>query len=103
LQATLGPGSRGIPDAASVALQLQRSLDYYESHYDQPPIAEIVVAPCGPRGEALARELAAETGLRVGTFDFTDRFECREAPSPELQAACLLAAGAALRAEKRSL
>lgn len=104
LQSTLRHDGKGPPlDAANVALQLQRSLDYYESHYDQPPIGEIVVAPAGPRGEELARELASETGLRVGTFDFTDRFECREAPSTELQAACLLAAGAALRAEKRTL
>lgn len=104
LQATLRFDGSGAPlDAANVALQLQRSLDYYESHYDQPPIGEIVVAPSGPHAEALARELAAETGLRVGTFEFADRFECREVPSAELQRACLLAAGAALRAEKRSL
>lgn len=104
LDATLRFDGSGAPlDAANVALQLQRSLDYYESHYDQPPIGEIVVAPAGPRASALAHELASETGLRVGTFEFADRFECRDVPEPDLQAACLLAAGAALRAEKRSL
>jgi MSHA biogenesis protein MshI len=104
LEATLRFDGRGVPlDAANVALQLQRSLDYYESHYDQPPIGEIVVAPAGPRAAVLAQELATETGLRVGTFDFAERFECREAPPADVQTACFLAAGAALRDEKRSL
>lgn len=104
LQSTLRfDGAEARVDAANVALQLQRSLDYYESHYDQPPIGEIVVAPSGARATALAQELANETGLRVHTFEFAEQFECREVPDPEMQSACLLAAGAALRAEKRSL
>jgi MSHA biogenesis protein MshI len=104
LQASLGLGdAEGTVDAASVALQLQRSLDYYESHYDQPPIAEIAVAPAGPRAVALADGLAAETGLKVGVFDFAERFDCATPPPAELQADALYAVGAALRDEKRSL
>lgn len=103
LQATLGPGSRGVPDASSVALQLQRSLDYYESHYDQPPIAEIAVAPAGPRAVALAEGLAAETGLKVGVFDVATQFDCGSPPAADLQADALCAIGAALRDEKRTL
>jgi MSHA biogenesis protein MshI len=104
LQASLGPGDPDeAVDAASVALQLQRSLDYYESHYDQPPIAEIAVAPAGPRAAALAEGLAAETGLKVGVFDLAERFDCSSPPAAELQADALYAVGAALRDEKRTL
>lgn len=103
LQSGLAPDGSAAVDASSVALQLQRSLDYYESHYDQPPIAEIAVTPSGPRATALAEGLAAETGLRVAVFDVGAHFDCEPVPSPDLQADALYAIGAALRAEKRTL
>lgn len=104
LQAALRlDGIDGAPDASAVALQLQRSLDYYESHYDQPPIAEIAVLPVGPRSAVLAEGLAAETGLRVAVYDLAERLACEEPPAPELQAEGLFAVGAALRDEKRTL
>ena len=40
------PGSSGEAaaevDVPSLALELQRSLDYYESHFDRPAITEVV-------------------------------------------------------------
>jgi MSHA biogenesis protein MshI len=104
LQATLAfDGDLPSIDAAAVALQLQRSLDYYESHYDQPPIAEVAVAPSGPRAAALADGLARETGLKVSAYDLAERFECPTPPPAELQATALFAVGAALRDERRTL
>src|SRR5882724_9146125 len=43
-------------DAASVVLELQRSLDYYERHFDQPPITRIAVSPAGARANELAQD-----------------------------------------------
>jgi MSHA biogenesis protein MshI len=97
-----GGGDEAEVDASAVALQLQRSLDYYESHYDQPPIAEVAVLPAGARAAALADGLASETGLRVAVYDLADRLDCAEPPPADLQHACALAVGAALREERRT-
>ena len=52
-------------DSAALALELQRSLDYYESFYDQPAITDPVLAPADTRTRELAVTLAAETYLNV--------------------------------------
>ena len=44
--------------SAGFVLELQRSLDYYERHFDQPPITRIVVSPGSARGAMLADDLA---------------------------------------------
>jgi MSHA biogenesis protein MshI len=90
-------------DASAVVLELQRSLDYYERHFDQPPITRIALSPTGPRATALAEELGRETGFEVMTLDLNTLLPCSAAIGPESQAACLLAVGAALREEHRSL
>jgi MSHA biogenesis protein MshI len=108
LQATLHIGSGEDAggeriDSASVVLELQRSLDYYERHFDQPPITHMVVSPGGPRSEALAQDLARETGFEVVAFDLNTLLTCTTPVSARLQASCLLAVGAALREVRRSL
>ncbi|MGO9512617.1 MAG: hypothetical protein ACLP2F_03110 [Steroidobacteraceae bacterium] len=106
LQATLHitPRSDGERlDAASVVLELQRSLDYYERHFDQPPITRIAVSPAGPRAAELARDLGSETGFEVTSLDLNVLLSCAAPIEPAAQATCLLAVGAALREEHRSL
>jgi MSHA biogenesis protein MshI len=90
-------------DAASVVLELQRSLDYYERHFDQPPITRIAVSPAGARANELARDLGRETGFEVASLDLNVLLRCATPVEPVAQAACLLAVGAALREEHRSL
>ena len=105
LQATLhiaGDSSRRL-DAGSVVLELQRSLDYYERHFDQPPITRIAVSPAGTRASELALDLGRETGFEVTTLDLNVLLSCASPIEPATQAACLLAVGAALREEHRSL
>ena len=97
-----GPGHARI-DAAGVVLELQRSLDYYERHFDQPPITRIAVSPAGPRADELALELGRETGFEVGTLDLNALVSCSTPIDASAQASCLLAVGAALREEHRSL
>ena len=90
-------------DASSVALEVQRSLDYYERNFDQRPITQIVVAPVhGLAPEHLAT-LASETGLNVVPYDLNEVLDCAVTLSPQLQQSCLLAVGAALRLERRTL
>jgi MSHA biogenesis protein MshI len=90
-------------DAASVVLELQRSLDYYERHFDQPPITRIAVSPAGARAGELAQGLGAETGFEVITLDLNLLLPCTTPIEPDAQATFLLAVGAALREEHRSL
>jgi MSHA biogenesis protein MshI len=95
-------GHRRI-NAAGVVLELQRSLDYYERHFDQPPITRIAVSPAGARADELARELGRETGFEVSTLDLNALVSCTTPIDASAQASCLLAVGAALREEHRSL
>ena len=107
LQATLrisaGMALDARLDAGSVVLELQRSLDYYERHFDQPPITRIAVSPAGPRATQLAADLARETGLEASTLELGSILSCAAPFEAEAQVTCLLAVGAALREEHRSL
>lgn len=85
-------------DAASLALELQRSLDYYESHFDQTAIGDLIIAPMGPRAVDLSATLANETSLRIHQLKLEELFEIATAP-PDLGWADLIAIGAALRTD----
>lgn len=84
-------------DAGALSLELQRSLDYYESHFDQTPITELVIAPNDARAERLAEALKSETSLRIARLDLSELLEFASSAQPDNSLACLLAIGAALR------
>ncbi len=84
-------------DAAALALELQRSLDYYESTLGQTPISDLVIAPNSPRATSLAADLGRETNLRMHLLDLAGVLDCRETLSADLERTCLYAVGAALR------
>jgi len=90
-------------DAGSLALEIQRSLDYYESHYDQTPIGDLVIAPAGERAGELAERLRAETSLRIALLDLSGVVDGADAFGMDIPAECLLALGAALRVETTAL
>lgn len=105
----LDTGRRKIADVASddfmlqelisgIALEVQRSLDYYESHYDCRPITEIALGP-GANLDALPGGLAQNLGVSVQTVDFEDLFCLEDQVASDLQGNCLLAVGAALRTD----
>jgi MSHA biogenesis protein MshI len=86
-------------DAGAMALELQRSLDYYESHFDQTPIGDLVLAPANDRTRPLVEELKSETGLRVSMLDAREVFSVYKAGELVTDWLSLMALGAALRAE----
>jgi MSHA biogenesis protein MshI len=92
-----------VEDVSGIVLELQRSLDYYERHFDQPPITRVVVSPAGRRAEQLATRLAAETGFDVETLDLNRMLRCAQPVAAATQADCLMAVAAALREERRTL
>lgn len=90
-------------DAGLLALELQRSLDYFESHYDQLPITDLVVGPTGALADGLIARLRAEINLRLEVLELNTVFDGAEQMPTEPSADCLLALGAALRIESLSL
>ncbi len=87
-------------DVSALALELQRSLDYYESHYDQTPVTQLVIAPGDDRAARLAEALRKETSLQIELFNVADLFELAAGVSPDMDWHCLMALGAALRADR---
>jgi MSHA biogenesis protein MshI len=87
-------------DPQHLSLELQRSLDYYESHFDETAISELYMAPAGARANLLAAELGASTGLRISMFNIHDLVDVSfSAEIPDGWLPCM-AIGAALRAQK---
>jgi MSHA biogenesis protein MshI len=87
-------------DPQHLSLELQRSLDYYESHFDETAISELYMAPAGMRANMLAAELGASTGLRISMYNIHDLIDVSfSAEIPDGWLPCM-AIGAALRARK---
>ena len=84
-----------------IVLETQRSLDYYESHFDYRPVTELVLAP-GSNIGGLADSLHEEIGLTISSLDLNGLFETKTTMSTAEQSECLLAIGAALRTEPQA-
>jgi MSHA biogenesis protein MshI len=82
-----------------IALEIQRSLDYYESHYDCRPVTHIALGP-GAGLDALPATLTEHLGVTVQGIDLQDLFSLEDEISAEEQGGCLLAVGAALRTDR---
>jgi MSHA biogenesis protein MshI len=95
------------PDTAElfdrIALEVQRSLDYYDSHFRQAPINTLALAPMSREIPGLADYLKANLNANVLTMDLTQLMKCEAQIPPALQSVCLNALGAALRQEEKSL
>lgn len=87
-------------DVGSLALELQRSLDYYESHFDRPAITEVVIASGDARAEHLLGGLSAATGHSVRVLEVQDLFDIADGVEPDMHWHGLVALGAALRSER---
>ncbi len=86
-----------------LALELQRSMDYYDRRFQQAPVTSIVLCPLPQPARPLAEQLEQRTGIPVRVLQLEDIVELRN-PLPEGQEPeCLLAIGAALRSEPSQL
>ena len=87
-------------DVASLSLELQRSLDYYESHFDRPAITEVVLVSGDARADQLLGGLGTATGHSVKLLDVQELFDITDGVEPDTRWPGLLALGAALRSER---
>ncbi|HET7569951.1 MAG TPA: hypothetical protein VFK96_05125 [Gammaproteobacteria bacterium] len=89
--------------ANSIVLELQRSLDYYESHFTQPPVRHVAVAPVAVPLHDLDAFLGRSLNVQVIGCDLNTLLDVDEPCDAELQGRCLPALGAALRVEATAL
>jgi MSHA biogenesis protein MshI len=80
----------------AIVLELQRSLDFYESQYAKPPVAGVVVTPLAHPVPQLIPYLTANLGVTARAFDLSSVCEVNGPIPDDIQARCIVAAGAAL-------
>lgn len=74
-----GQGLTGPYLYERVALEVQRSVDYFERHYSQFPLARLYLAPA-PDLEALQARLVDSLALGVERIDLQSLIDLQEAP-----------------------
>jgi len=84
-------------NTSKVILEIQRSLDYYESHYGKPTIGNLVIAPLENDIPSLNKQLEHDLGVAVRSLDIQEIVDFESVLDIELQAKCFCAIGAALR------
>lgn len=81
----------------TIILEVQRSLDYYESHFAQAAIQSLVIAPLPETVPGMLSYIAGNLGVQVRELDLNPMIEPQQKMERRLQALCLPAIGAALR------
>lgn len=113
LARTLDIGEQRLREAAAdgqteavfdtLALEVQRSLDYYDRTFQQAPIGHLLVAPLAAPIPGLVEGLHANLGLHARALELGEVVDGAEKFPAEQAARCLLAIGAALRSESKTL
>lgn len=80
----------------TVVIEIQRTLDFYESQYQQPPAAGVVLVPLVKPIDGLTDYLSSQLGVPVRYLELNNLFEISEDIELEKIALCLPAIGAAL-------
>ncbi len=97
------PGDGGERARETFTLEIQRSLDYYESHFGQPPVQGVVLSQGAERDAGLEEHLRRNLPVAVKALDLEGVLECADPPSAAVIARCLPAIGAALRQGRATL
>jgi len=86
-----------------LTLEVQRSLDYYDRHFQQAQIAHILLAPLPMEVAGLDAGLQQGLGLPVRSVRLEEVVDVTQPVTMEDAARCFLAIGAALRREEVDL
>jgi len=82
-----------------LVLEIQRSLDYYESQMGQSQISQLIIAPRESDTQQMVETLDAAMGVSVSALDLPSNLENSEQYAPELYQSCMSVIGAALRSK----
>lgn len=80
-----------------LVLEIQRSLDYYESQMGQGQISRVVIAPRQHDGDALVSALNDQLAAKVSLLNLAVYLDGAGELTPQLQQVCMAAIGATLR------
>jgi MSHA biogenesis protein MshI len=83
----------------SLALELQRTFDYYESHSRQAPIQQLFIQSNQPFSTKLAELIQQRTGIDTQEININSLMSTDAQNAHPFQSQCLSAIGGALRAE----
>ncbi|HEY0961424.1 MAG TPA: hypothetical protein VGE69_03625 [Pseudomonadales bacterium] len=83
-----------------LVLEIQRSLDYYESQMGQGHITRMLIAPRKQDSDALKAELDRAMGVKIEVMNLHGVLVSDIELTPALQRGCLMAIGGALRSER---
>lgn len=86
-----------------LALEIQRSLDYYEQHFHKAAIQTIAILPPPVNLDGLDTALQDTLGLTIRSIGLSDIVKSDQELELESAATCMLAVGCALRTETRAL
>jgi MSHA biogenesis protein MshI len=96
---TLRSASNPAPYFEQITLEVQRSLDYFDSHFRAAPVTNIMVAPAAQL-PGLVDYLGANLSLRVGEVRLSEQLAGDPSDLALVEERCLTALGAALREEE---
>ena len=96
-------GGQGSAALDNLLLEIQRSLDYYDSHFSQPPISALLLAPSESPLPHLQPYLAQNLSVAVRKLELAKLLQSPDTSDETIQARCLNALGAALRMENVAL
>ena len=81
----------------SIILELQRTMDFYESEFAKPPIGKLVVTPKHPVLQGFCDYVTNQTGMLVELINLAQIYPDSTELDDEAQSSCLLAIAAAAR------
>lgn len=100
---TLGGAEDRTAHFDQIALEVQRSLDYFDSHFRQPHVEGLVLSPSAAAIPGLLDYLNENLNLNAAAMRLSDMVQFDPAFSTVLSEQALLALGAALRQEEKAL
>ena len=80
-----------------LALEIQRSLDYYENYFGMAAVKCLTVCPIAEDAMDLLGRLNRTLGLATNTLDIASLIACPEMPDVFTQQCCMPTMGLALR------
>lgn len=87
----------------NIVIEVQRSMDYYESHFSQPQVSSLIMTPIGKEIPGVTEYLSEQLQIPARMLDVNELIDVVEPISSLEQSRCLLAIGTALRQEAVTL